>query len=182
MVIHLCEICKKVFNKKSTYINHIKNKKKPCKTIEQEKIENNKIQHQMTPEQHQMTPSNQHNDINIIKKREKNYICNFCNEHFCRSYVLKKHLDRCKIRKEKLRDKEEIYQELLKKMEIYEKNNENQNNLIKELNNKINILEKKQGIIKNKIKNNTINNGIINNNIIVGFGRENLKNIDNKEL
>ena len=27
MVIHLCEICKKVFNKKSTYINHIKKKK-----------------------------------------------------------------------------------------------------------------------------------------------------------
>ena len=112
MVIHLCEICKKVFNKKSTYINHIKNKKKPCKPIEQEKIENNKNQHQITPEQHQIIQSNQHNDINIIKKRKKNYICNFCNEHFCRSYVLKKHLDRCKIRKEELRDKEEIYQEL----------------------------------------------------------------------
>jgi hypothetical protein len=30
MVEHICESCKKIFNKKSSYINHV-NKKKPCK-------------------------------------------------------------------------------------------------------------------------------------------------------
>jgi glutamate synthase domain-containing protein 2 len=80
-------------------------------------------------------------DEYIIKKRKKNYSCNFCNELFCRSDVLKKHLDRCKIRKEETQDKEIIYQELLKKMESYEKEKENQYNLIKELNNKIEKLE-----------------------------------------
>ena len=29
MVIYICENCKKEFNKKSNYINHIENKKKP---------------------------------------------------------------------------------------------------------------------------------------------------------
>jgi hypothetical protein len=33
MVVHICELCNKIFNKKSTYINHINNKKKPCINI-----------------------------------------------------------------------------------------------------------------------------------------------------
>jgi hypothetical protein len=30
MVVYICETCKKEFNKKSNYLNHIVNKKKPC--------------------------------------------------------------------------------------------------------------------------------------------------------
>ena len=30
MVVYICQNCKKEFNKKSNYLNHIENKKKPC--------------------------------------------------------------------------------------------------------------------------------------------------------
>jgi glutamate synthase domain-containing protein 2 len=123
-------------------------------------------------------------DEYIIKKRKKNYSCNFCNELFCRSDVLKKHLDRCKIRKEETQDKEIIYQELLKKMESYEKEKENQYNLIKELNNKIEKLENEKKI--NHTQNNrnikNQNNGTINTVNIIGFGKEDLSKINNKSF
>jgi DNA-directed RNA polymerase subunit RPC12/RpoP len=33
MVVYICKNCKKEFNKKSNYLNHIENKKKPCEQI-----------------------------------------------------------------------------------------------------------------------------------------------------
>ena len=116
-MIYKCKICNKEFNQKCHYTNHL-NRIKPC-----EKLTENI--HQYPPNIHQKNdnPIMEYTIVDeyIIKKRKKNYSCNFCNELFCRSDVLKKHLDRCKIRKEETQDKEIIYQELLKKMESYEK-------------------------------------------------------------
>ena len=184
-MIYKCKICNKEFNQKCHYTNHL-NRIKPCEKL-------TKNIHQYPPNIHQYPPNiHQKNDTPlmeytivdeyIIKKRKKNYSCNFCNELFCRSDVLKKHLDRCKIRKEETQDKEIIYQELLKKMESYEKEKENQYNLIKELNNKIEKLENEKKI--NHTQNNrnikNQNNGTINTVNIIGFGKENLSKIDNK--
>ena len=167
-MIYKCKICNKEFNQKCHYTNHL-NRIKPCEKLTEnihQKNDNPLMEYTIVDEY-------------IIKK---NYSCNFCNELFCRSDVLKKHLDRCKIRKEETQDKEIIYQELLKKMESYEKEKENQYNLIKELNNKIEKLENEKKI--NHTQNNrnikNQNNGTINTVNIIGFGKENLSKIDNK--
>ena len=209
--MHICELCNKIFTKKSTYNYHINEKKRPCelKAENLPKNSSNLLQkaeiltkniHQITPKLHQNTPNihqtstkihqdppNIHQKIDellcastlVIKKRKKNYNCNFCNELFCRSDVLKKHLARCKIRKEETRDKEIIYQELLSKMESYEKEKDNQYNLIKELNNKIEKLEKEKIHTQNNKNIKNQNNGISNTINIIGFGKEDLSKIDN---
>ena len=199
-MIYTCINCDKTFKQKSGFTDHL-NRKNPCikltKNIHQDpsvpQISSNIHQnppniHQTSTKIHQDPPSiHQKNDeplcasTLVIKKRKKNYNCNFCNELFCRSDVLKKHLARCKIRKEETHDKEIIYQELLRKMESYEKEKDNQDNIIKELNDKIEKLENNNKI--NHTQNNknikNQNNGISNTINIIGFGKEDLTKIDN---
>lgn len=86
MVVYICETCKKEFNKKSNYINHIENKKKPC-------LQQKLILHQKTPKCTEKSPKCTNNivkyteksvfSIQNIKQKEynntnKDYICNFC--------------------------------------------------------------------------------------------------------
>jgi hypothetical protein len=95
---------------------------------------------------------------------------------------LNKHIKRCKIKKEKDNMKEELYQELLKKMEYETKK---KNDLLKTQEMKINKLEKQlqssQPNIKikqtNNIQNQIINNQQIN---IIPFGEEDLSFITEK--
>jgi len=148
MVIYICNICRKTFNKKSNYLTHIANKKKPCKEVE-----------------------NINCDYTV-----KNYKCNFCNKIFSRVDNLKRHLiERCKVRKEETQEKEAIFNNLLQRVELLEKEN-------LQLNNKIILLENKKetkNIQYNKnIKN--LNNGIINNTFIIQHGKEDFSKIDDK--
>jgi len=175
MVAHTCEKCGKIFNKKSTYINHIDNKKKPCITIPI--ISCDILQ----------TPVNSCKLLqkSIIKNK---YICNFCDKSFTRIDNFKVHLEkRCKTRKEENKDKEEIFIKLLEnhkeeiKFIIKEKDEQ-----INKLASEIKILKtQKEGVYKKVINdkstnNKSINNGIINNTInIIQHGKEDLSKIDN---
>ena len=150
MVIYICNICRKNFTKKSNYLTHITNKKKPCK---------------------------QYENINC-EYTVKNYKCNFCSKTFSRIDNLKRHLiERCKIRKQETQEKEEIFSNLLQRVELLEKEN-------LQLNNKIVLLENKKetkNIQYNKnIKN--LNNGIITNTFIIQHGKEDFSKIDDKVL
>ena len=185
-MIYTCITCDKTFKQKSGFTDHL-NRKKPCikltKNVHQDPSnfpQISSVLHQITPTLHQTIDEPLCASTLVIKKRKKNYNCNFCNELFCRSDVLKKHLARCKIRKEETRDKEIIYQELLRKMESYEKEKDNQDNIIKELTKKIEKLENNNKI--NHTQNNKNikhqNNGISNTINIIGFGKEDLSKID----
>jgi len=170
MVFYTCPKCNKIFIKKSHFLNHVELKKKPCQST-QEKIilKNPQISSKILKK----------SSLDIEEK--KGYNCNFCNYTSIRIDNFKRHLTTCKVRKEETQDKEAIYQELVRRMELLE----NQNNKLfmknKELNNEINILKSntKKNIQNNKnIKN--LNNGIINNTIIVQHGKEDLNKIDDK--
>jgi hypothetical protein len=170
MVIYICNICSKIFNKKSNYLTHISNKKKPCKDYEKinyEKINYEKINYEKINYE-------KINYENIVK----NYKCNFCSKTFSRVDNLKRHLiERCKVRKEETQEKEAIFSNLLQRVELLEKEN-------LQLNNKIVLLENKKetkNIQYNKnIKN--LNNGIINNTFIIQHGKEDFSKIDDKVL
>ena len=190
MVIYICENCKKEFNKKSNYINHIENKKKPC-------LQQKLILHQKTPKcTNNIVKYTEKSVFSIqnIKQKEynnKDYICNFCKTSFTRSTTLKRHLlERCKIRKEEIREKEEIFQELLQQNMILKDQNVKLNNQLLEQNkliiellvkdnkdNKDNKDSNNKNIKNQNIKNQ--NNGIINN-IIIQYGKEDLSKIDDK--
>jgi hypothetical protein len=187
MVNYFCPTCNKDFNKKSNYINHVQNKKKPCN-------QNELKMHQNAPKCTLNAPKCTENTIfqvdilnkKVIEDTKKGYICNFCDVSFTRSTTLKRHLiERCKARKEEIQEKEAIFQELLKQNELLKNQNEKlnnqlleQNKLIIELLVKKNIKEKSKNIQNNKnIKNQ--NNGTINN-IIIQHGKEDLTKIENK--
>ena len=191
--MHICELCNKIFTKKSTYNYHINEKKRPCELKAEKipKISSNLHQkaenltkniHQitpnytnLTPKLHQITPTLHQNYTilhQIIQKAENK--CNYCYNTYCRSNVLKKHLLICKVKKQEICEKEEILNKLLE-----------QNNklalTIEELNKKIEKLENNNKI-NNTQNNKNIkhqNNGISNTINIIGFGKEDLSKIDN---
>jgi hypothetical protein len=178
MVNYICPLCKKNFNKKSNYIDHIENKKKPCKDIKTNIppitsnippiFSNNIIDKQLNK-----TSSN----IITNKVIVQNYRCNFCDKTFSRIDNFKRHLiERCKVRKEETQEKEAIFKELLQRVELLEKENQ-------QLNNKIVLLEKEKKVHKNIQNNknvNNLNNGIINNTIVIQHGKEDLSKIEDQ--
>ncbi len=211
MVVHTCPTCLKEFKKKSAYIDHVENKKKPCKQITHE---NTQITHNTT----QIT----HNNTQI----ENNFKCEYCGKVLSRQDALTRHIKNyCQVKildEEKketifnnLLEKERLEKELiLKNFELLQKNfnnlqnyNDNlqkQNNLlVKEMRKLENRFEKKiekqsekydnqMKKIINKNCNNTNNtnntNNYTQNNIIipsdklVEFGKEDLTKIDLKDL
>jgi len=184
MVVYICENCKKEFNKKSNYLNHIENKKKPCAQL---KLKMHQNAPKCTKKATKCTVKNPifdtDNDEKEYKELNKGYICNFCKTSFTRSTTLKRHLlERCKIRKEEIREKEAIFQELLQQNILLKDQNEKLNNQLLEQNKFIiGLLEQNN---KNSIQNNknikNQNNGIINNTIIIQHGKEDLSKIDDK--
>jgi len=139
MVVHTCERCKKNFDKKSHYMEHI-GRKHPCKQIVhkpeiiQETI--NLLKNEENPVNH-----------NILDKSE----CMHCKKIYSNIYNLNKHLIICKVK---------LNNEIKNKLANLEKENKlikEEIKIIKETNN-----NKKTTKINN---NNTINNKTINNNI-----------------
>ena len=172
MVFYTCQNCNKVFTKKSHFLNHVERKKKPCKA---------KIDIFLLKIPQKSSKFLKKSSLKIEDK--KGYNCNFCNYSSLRIDNFKRHLSTCKVRKEETQDKEAIYQELVRRMELLE----NQNNKLfmknKELNNEINLLKSNSNLKKN-IQNNknikNLNNGVINNTIIIQHGKEDLNKIDDK--
>jgi hypothetical protein len=138
MVLYTCEICSKEFNKKSNYLQHIENKKKPCKIINDDILEktpkNTKILQEST-KKHQITPIVEQQLLNIPKNinelieiktilnndnLEPEHMCKFCYKIFSNNFSLNRHLkDRCKVRKIDKEKKEEIFNNLIEKEEKF---------------------------------------------------------------
>jgi len=170
MVFYTCPKCNKIFTKKSHFLNHVELKKKPCGATNEKNI-------LINPQ----TSSKILKKSSLLVEDKKGYQCNFCNYFTIRIDNFKRHLVTCKVRKEETQEKEAIYQELVRRMELLE----NQNNKLfienNALNNEISLLKlnSKSNIQNNKnIKNQ--NNGIINNTIIIQHGKEDLNKIDDK--
>lgn len=209
MVIYTCKKCNKNFNKKSNFTNHVLNKKKPCQQIflvnKLKFSKNTPKSDNSSPKLRQNTPETNHviidknqvinvtnQTITDISSKTNNLICNFCFQQFKRSDYLKKHLDRCKIRKEECAEKEAIFQDLIIKMEEQNEKMEEQTKLIIELNEKIKLLEKNQKETNKKIKKtnlskitntnckvNNMNNGAIT---IVNFGSESFDKLTDESI
>jgi hypothetical protein len=136
MVIHRCQTCNKTFNKKSTYINHVENKKKLCESFESNlaNILTNPTNLLTNPAKSLQTHTD---DVHILKNNillnEKTdvsdnkiiksikHICKFCSAEFTRSDNLKTHINKnCKVRKEQYINKDKIIELLVKKDEHIE--------------------------------------------------------------
>ena len=160
-MLYKCKICDKEFKQKSNYTDHL-NRIKPCVKLTDESSKNPQI-----------TSKIPQNSSKTLKK-----ICNYCGYETERKDNYNRHLLSCKIRKRDIEEKEEILNKLL------EQNNKLVST-IEELNKRIDKLEneKKTNQIQNNRNVRNQNNGTINNTInIIGFGKEDLSKIDNKEF
>jgi len=161
MVEYKCDGCNKTYINKYDYTRHI-NRKNPClkEIVKSSQNEPNVSQAEAK-----------------IAKIDKNSIqCNYCKRVFTLKSSLNKHLqDRCKVKKEDINTKEEIYQTLLKQMKEMEENNKKQIQIIEENSKKqiqimentnkkmlTEIIELTKQINKSNTTINNTNNGTVN--------------------
>ncbi len=190
MVLHTCEICKKEFNKKSNYLNHVEKRKKPSqprveppqKITEHhrkitEKPENEKNNNKQTVLKPVVLPI-ENNVLNEEKEDEKVeeapikniHQCPYCGLVVSRRDALTRHIEiNCKVKKLEKQEKEAIFKLLLEKEKekntILESQLKDTRDQITNLT--IIIKELKDDIIKQKerVTNQNINKGVINNNV-----------------
>ena len=201
MVIHTCIVCKKVFDKKSTYAYHIKTKKNPC-------IPNDFL----VPPISTNPPPISTNFIDILTKEPRlggnSCICMYCDKIFARTDSLQRHLNgRCKSKEnydelDKLKEDMKLIIINYQKLENNYQKIENENvNLKKEIDeikivqisgnknnesNIINNINRNYTNISNNTNNNNhtnnnnqINKGVIVNNIqLVQFGNEDISKLN----
>lgn len=174
MVIYICNNCKKEFSKKSNFITHTENKKRPCNI----KINNDNL---LNPFK---TSQNINKMFDIINKQDIK-MCDFCDSTFTRADNLKRHLKLfCKSKKyydelEKLKEKV-----TLMNLEVNKLQGENEK--LKSSINDINDINKPSPITNtlnnmNNVNNNNNNNTNNFNVQLVQFGNENISQIDTKE-
>jgi hypothetical protein len=178
MVNHICPKCNKVFNKKSTYVNHTKNKKNAC----------DKSEFIIPPISTNSPPKTTKNNENIKKEYMNNNndcLCIYCEKTFARSDSLQRHLNgRCKSKEnhdelEKLKEEMKFIMENFKNLQNNFQTIENENVNLKNKIDEIETIQKNGNknnntqIINNNTQNNNdnrqINKGIIQNNFIVQF-------------
>ena len=154
MVVHKCETCKKEFDKKSNFTQHL-NKKYVCKP----KAEITNILANI--------PKNGQNSafLNILS----DIACEYCKNTYSSVYKLKRHLITCKVKIN---------------IELVNKNNELNNKLLKleeEINN---LKTTKTNIAKNITitNNNTTNTNCNNNNQNININIANFGTIDHKKI
>jgi hypothetical protein len=116
MVLYTCLNCNKEFKKKSHYIDHTENKKKPCNNTNTDINNNIPNVNQIKPNVNQMIP----NINQTIFKNTENCKCNYCLKTFVNTSSLNRHLkDRCKVKKLDEEKKEEIFNKLIEKEEKF---------------------------------------------------------------
>ncbi len=179
MVVHTCPTCQKEFSKKSTYIDHIENKKKPCQPKVVEITQNNTKNTQKIAENTQFIIKNPLIMAENTPKVEyqENLSCRYCLKVFSRTDSLKRHMSTtCKVIKLENEKKQNIFNNLVeiddikKKFETIIVENKNlsegfdllkkQNDLLIKQNEELNS---KIGEILKKNINTTHNTNITNN-------------------
>ena len=194
MVVHICPNCNKVFNKKSTYDYHIKNKKNPCVNNNVYMSVNNNnnnilITHKTTQFNTQNinnplnNPHNLYNNIdtNNFNKSEikkinniNKYQCSYCDLVCSRSDSLNRHIEKYCKNKKHIENMDVIQSKIKDTITItnekYEKLEEDNLKLHKDNKMLIEILEEYKHFIKenNLLKQSipSVNNGsVINGNV-----------------
>ena len=183
MVTYNCEICNKIFDKKSHFTQHL-NKKYPCKQIinlNYEKNLNLPPNSSNFPPNSSNFPPNSSDLPKIISKKIKQinnndlFVCDYCKKQFTRFDNRIRHLDnRCKIKKQadELELLKQKYENALQEIDNFKKQlgeykpNENINNIKNNIANIANIT-------------NINNNNITQNINIIQFGKEDLSKISN---
>ena len=184
MVKYICPKCNKEFNKKSNYVEHTENKKRPCNNSDL-----------LVPPKSTSFPPNSTDLIDILIKEPvasiNNNVCIYCEKIFARTDSLQRHLNgRCKSKGnydelEKLKEDMKI---IIQNYQKIESENANLKNKIDEIviiqkegnkNNEPNVINKTINNINNNNNNNQINKGVIINNIqLVQFGNEDISNLN----
>jgi hypothetical protein len=123
-------------------------------------------------------------NLHVFPQKAENK-CSYCYKTYSRTDVLKNHLLICKVKKQEIEEKESILNRLLEQntllVSTIDQQKEQINQLIKTNENLINQMKVCKTQNNKNVKNQ--NNGTINNTInIVGFGKEDLSKIDNKEF
>jgi len=178
MVNHTCPKCKKVFSRRSHYNYHVYKRKKPC--INKSNSENVKSiidgENEKMPKMNRIEP----NTTNLNQNEPKNsffrqdfsrYDCSYCDKTFKFKSSLVRHLkSRCKTKNE------------------YIKNF----NKTSQLEDAIKLLSEQNELLKKQINTNITNNVNSNNNIknitnhnninIIGFGKEDLSFLSDKQI
>ena len=182
MVLYVCEKCNKEFGRKSNYLTHI-NKKFSCNKNLAHNIEIAPKSTKKAPKSTEKTEKTENPENTYINSE---LMCKYCKKVFCRKTVLKKHFDRCKVKKQDENEKDLIFKQLLEKdkqnkIEIDELKNQNKI-LMDKINKLISLKEhsKSKKTINNKTIINQTNNQT-NNIVMVNFGKEDLSIID-KEI
>jgi hypothetical protein len=190
MVEYKCNRCKKVFKQKSHYECHI-SRKFLCKSDQQQ--ENNNVQNAAAGQQNAAAGQQ-----NAVVGRQEEQIdpkqCQYCKSIFTRISSLKMHLkNRCKVKKQRDQEKEDLMAQLIKDREDQKKIIDEQNKKIEEIRKEMESIKKENSRAKGNIQNansiqnaekiqnntqNTQNNNTINQQInIIAYGKEDLSHI-----
>jgi hypothetical protein len=187
MVEYNCDKCGRIFNKKSTWKDHVENRKKPCdsKVVHTTKV--------IAPDAPVVAP-----DAPVVapevddegSEKQKEFCCQFCNLSFTRNSSLTRHLQsRCKAKnhddkpKKKQNDNEDKINLILKQNEELKSEIEKLKSTIKKTKPNKSKIKPNQNVkinqqnINNNI-NQPININVVNN--IVNFNDMNYNNVDKK--
>ncbi len=190
MVQYKCNICNKIFDRKSNYNNHTNRKNKCILKVSPEYPTN--------ISQKDSNVANRKNNVSeqVSKENKSDIVCKYCSKIFTFKNNLYRHLAQtCKIKQQRDNEKEDIFKCLLEEMKeikeenkiIREQNKELQQEL-KKINNRkiknINNINNKTNT-KNNTKNNMVNNGSIvsgNTFMLIGYGKEDMTKIDKDDI